>query len=144
MEPELELSQNHVPISTTDGPVFDNFPAGQIKHLAQGIVVGEPGFIFGDLAELAVQALDDIGRVYDFPNLGGICEKGTNLSALQSLNVSRNRLTELPEDIGNLSALQSLDVAVNKLTTIPDGIGKLSHLKKLLLGQINNLAYLNL
>ena len=30
----------------------------------------------GDLAELAVQALNDIGRVYDFPNLRGICEKG--------------------------------------------------------------------
>ena len=77
LEHELELSQNHVPISTTDSPAFDNFPAGQIEHLAQGIVVGEAGFVFGDLPELAVQALNDIGRVYDFPNLGGICEKGT-------------------------------------------------------------------
>ena len=56
--------------------MFDNFPAGQVEHLAQGIVVGEAGFVLGDLPELAVQALDDIGRVYDFPNLGGICEKG--------------------------------------------------------------------
>ena len=57
--------------------MFDNFPAGQVEHLAQGIVVGEAGLIFGDLTELAVQALDDVGRVYDFPNLGGICEEGT-------------------------------------------------------------------
>ena len=76
LEHEPELSQNHVPISTTDGPVFDNFPAGQVEHFAQGIIAGEAGLILGDLAELAVQALDDIGRVYDFPNLGGICEKG--------------------------------------------------------------------
>ena len=76
LEPELELSQNHVPISTSGGPVLDNFPAGQVEHLAQGIIAGEAGLVFSDLAELAVQALDDIGRVYDFPNLGGICEKG--------------------------------------------------------------------
>ena len=55
----------------------DNFPAGQIEHPAQGIVVGEAGLVFCDLAELTVQALNDIRRVYDFPNLGGICEKGT-------------------------------------------------------------------
>ena len=54
----------------------DNFPAGQIEHFAQGIVVGKAGLVLCDLAELAVQALNDIRRVYDFPNLGGICEKG--------------------------------------------------------------------
>ena len=41
---ELELGQNHVPISTTGGPVFDNFPAGQVEHLAQGLIVGEVGY----------------------------------------------------------------------------------------------------
>ena len=76
LEHNLELSQNHVPVSTSDGPVFDNFSAGEIEHLAQGIVVGEAGFILGDLAELAVQALNNIGRIYDFPDLGRICEKG--------------------------------------------------------------------
>ena len=75
-EHELELSQNHVPVSTTRRPVLDNFPAGKIEHFTQGIIVGKAGLVFGDLPELAVQVLDDIGRVYDFPNLGGICEKG--------------------------------------------------------------------
>lgn len=63
LEHELELSQNHVPISTSDGPVLDNFPAGQVEHLSQGIIVGEARLVLGKLAELAVQALDDIGRV---------------------------------------------------------------------------------
>ena len=76
LEHEPELGQNHVPISTTGGPVFDNFPAGQVEHFTQGIIVGKAGLVLGDLTELAVQALDDIGRVYDFPDLGGICEKG--------------------------------------------------------------------
>ena len=53
LEHELELSQNHVPISTTGGPMLDNFPAGQIEHLAQGIIVGEAGLVLGDLPELA-------------------------------------------------------------------------------------------
>ena len=62
-EHELELGQDHVPISTTGRPVLDNFPAGKVKHLAQGIIVGKAGLIFGDLPELAIQTLDDIGRV---------------------------------------------------------------------------------
>ena len=31
---ELELGQKHVPISTSGGPVLDNFPAGQVEHPA--------------------------------------------------------------------------------------------------------------
>ncbi len=57
--------------------MLDNFPAGQVEHLTQGIVVGEAGLVFCDLAKRTVQALNNIRRVYDFPNLGGICEKDT-------------------------------------------------------------------
>ena len=49
LEHEPELGQNHVPISTSGGPVFDNFPAGQIEHLAQGILVGEAGLVLCSL-----------------------------------------------------------------------------------------------
>ena len=56
--------------------MLDNFPAGQVEHFAQGIIAGKAGLVFGDLAELAVQALNDISRIYDFPDFGGICEKG--------------------------------------------------------------------
>lgn len=76
LEHKLELGQNHVPISASGGPVFDNFLAGQVEHLPQRIVVGKAGLVLGDLSELAVQTFDDIGRVYDFPDIGGICEKG--------------------------------------------------------------------
>ena len=57
--------------------MLDNFPAGQIQHFPQGIVVGKGRLIFCDLPELAVQSFNDIGRIYDFPNLRWICEKGT-------------------------------------------------------------------
>ena len=55
LEHKLELSQNHVPISTAGGPLLGNFPVGQVKHLAQGIIVGEAGLVLGDLPELTVE-----------------------------------------------------------------------------------------
>ena len=76
LEHELELSQNHIPISTAGDPVLDNLPAGQIEHFTQEIIIGKTGLVLGDLTELAVEALNDISRVYDFPDLGRICEKG--------------------------------------------------------------------
>ena len=33
LEHELELGQNHVPISTSGSPVLDNLLAGQVEHL---------------------------------------------------------------------------------------------------------------
>ena len=56
--------------------MFDNFPTGEIEHFTQGVIVGKAGLILGDLTELAVETLDDICRVYDFPNLLWICKEG--------------------------------------------------------------------
>ena len=53
-------------------PVFHDALGGQIQHPAQGVVVREGRLILCDLPELAVQALDDVRRVYDFPNLNGV------------------------------------------------------------------------
>ena len=50
-------------------PMLYDSLRGQIEHPAQGIIVGKAGLVFGDLTELAVETLNDIGRVYDFPNL---------------------------------------------------------------------------
>ena len=48
---------------------------GQIQHPAQGVVVREGRLVLRNLPELAVQALDDVRRVYDFPNLHGVFEE---------------------------------------------------------------------
>ena len=76
-EHKLELRQNDIPVSTSGTPVFGNLPTGEIEHFTQRIIVGKAGFVPGDLAKLAVEALNDIGRVYDFPNLLRICKEGT-------------------------------------------------------------------
>ena len=75
-EEELQLTEHQVPILTPDMPVLDNSLGCQIEHSPQRIVVGKAGFVLGDLPELPVQALDDVGRVYDFPNLRRIFKEG--------------------------------------------------------------------
>ena len=49
----------------------------QVEHPAQGIVAGEAGLVFGDLPELAIQSLDNVRRVYDFPHLRRVFKKRT-------------------------------------------------------------------
>ena len=53
-------------------PVLHDPLCGQVEHPAQRIVIGEAGLVFSDLPELAVEALDNIRRIYDFPDLGRV------------------------------------------------------------------------
>ena len=72
---DVQLANSLIPISTTCSPVFDNFRRCQIQHFAQGIIIGKGRLVLGDPPELPVKSLDDIGRIYDFPNLGWICKE---------------------------------------------------------------------
>ncbi len=74
-EHDLQLAEHQIPVLTSGVPVLRDALGGQIQHPAQGIVVREGGFILCDLPELAVQALDDVRRVYDVPNLNGVFEE---------------------------------------------------------------------
>jgi Leucine-rich repeat (LRR) protein len=53
------------------------------------------------------------------------------LSQLQQLYLSGNQLSTLPEAIGQLSQLQVLYLSSNRLRTLPEAIGQLSQLQKL-------------
>jgi hypothetical protein len=55
----------------------------------------------------------------------------TSLTQLQSLILSGNQFTELPEAISSLTQLQSLNLFFNKFSTLPDSIQTLHKLKSL-------------
>jgi len=54
---------------------------------------------------------------------------------LQYLDVSKNNITEIPAEIKHLKYLQYLNVAKNKLEKLPPEIGELHNLKNLQIGQ---------
>ena len=54
-----------------------------------------------------------------------------NLTHLQKLNLSKNHVKGLPENIGNLINLKHLDLSNNQIATLPTTIGNLKNLKHL-------------
>ena len=82
-EHDLQLAEYHVPILAPGVPMLDNPLGGQIQHPPQRIVVGERGLVLRDLPELTIQTLDDVRRVYDFPDLRRIFkERAQNLPVI--------------------------------------------------------------
>ena len=71
-EHDVQLTEHHVPILAPGVPVLHDALGRQVEHPAQRIIVGKGRLVLCDLPELAVQALDDVRRVYDFPNLNGV------------------------------------------------------------------------
>jgi hypothetical protein len=52
-----------------------------------------------------------------------------SLTHLVKIDLSKNRLVELPHDFGRLDSLQHLDLLGNELTTLPESFSRLSKLK---------------
>ena len=63
------------------------------------------------------------------------------LSNLYHLNLSKNKLKEISSEIGSLKKLKHLNVDRNKLTKLPDELGELSQLEELLISR-NEIQYL--
>lgn len=61
---------------------------------------------------------------------------------IQTLDLSCNQLTSLPESFGQLQSLQTLYLHCNYLTSLPESIGQLQNLQKLYL-QNNRLTCLS-
>ena len=71
-----------------------------------------------------------------------------NLTNLSTLNLARNLLTSVPAELGNLTNLRMLDLSGNELTSVPAELGRLTGLETLNLAdnQIQSLPkeFLNL
>lgn len=62
---DLHLTEHHVPILTPGNLGLDDSLRRQLKHLPQGILIGKAGPVLDDLSELPIQALNNVGRMYD-------------------------------------------------------------------------------
>lgn len=57
------------------------------------------------------------------PDIGQFC-------LLKNLNVSHNKLTVLPEELGNLVKLEILNASFNMISSVPSSLSKLKNLKQ--------------
>ncbi|KAG5564801.1 hypothetical protein RHGRI_000866 [Rhododendron griersonianum] len=92
--------------------------------------------------------LDEIGNLISLQtldltqnNLSTLPDSICNLTCLKRLRLKDNNVSYLPSGIGSLTSLEILDLSRNNLWTLPDSIGKLSCLKELLVGY-NKLSHL--
>lgn len=53
------------------------------------------------------------------------------LSSLEILDISKNKIISVPEDIKNMSSLKFLAVARNRITRLPLALGEMNSLNKL-------------
>lgn len=68
----------------------------QVQHPTQGIIIGTARLILRDLPELQVQAIDNIHRVYEFPNLCRIFKEGAQNIQVFFPTLDIGRLLLLP------------------------------------------------
>jgi len=75
--------------------------------------------------------LDLSGGQLDSEKLTELPESLSQLTQLQSLNLSHNQLAALPESVGRLTQLRGLLVASNRLKDLPDSFAQLRELRLL-------------
>ncbi len=80
-------------------------------------------------AENATELDLDLSR----QNLDELPDEIGELTNLQSLNLSRNQLTALPESLGNLTNLQALELSHTQLADLPEWLSRLTNLQVLVL-----------
>ncbi len=74
-----------------------------------------------------------IGLDLDSLNLRVLPSEIEKLTQLQTLILSRNKLTSLPDSLGNLTSLRQLFLFDNQLASLPDSLGNLNSLHLLYL-----------
>jgi hypothetical protein len=123
---ELDLSDNQFDVLP---PVILGFAALRHLYINNNLLTTLPGDFWLRMTRLQRLKLRS-NRLWRLPGFGvGVDSAGRALSPspalLETLNVSKNALTALPDDIGALQYLEKLVARKNRLTTLPTGIGAL-------------------
>jgi internalin A len=87
----------------------------------------------GEAGRRIRQAVQDGSQSLDLSRnqLTAVPESVGKLTALTLLDLSGNQLTAVPDWVGDLTALTSLDLSRNQLTAVPESVGKLTALTSL-------------
>ncbi len=119
---ELDLSSNNLTGNLPD--VFDADFFSELRYLSffDNYLEGQIPASIGQITTLTYLDLDKNNFEGSVPASFG------NLVNLQSLWLSRNDLTNLPDEIGNMSSLKTLYLNNNKFNSLPETIGNLSEL----------------
>lgn len=80
----VKLIGNHVPISTSYAPMRHDIFRRKLQNFLQTVIVSKRRLVFGNLAELTVESLDNIRRIYYLPNLSGIYKNVDKMSQFSS------------------------------------------------------------
>jgi Leucine-rich repeat (LRR) protein len=155
-KPEKKADETPVaktPKKESDPQNWVNF-VGKLKQMIRGVYnfekkdlveIHQDFFLQTDakalfLADNRIETIqDEIGNLVELQRLDVSKNKLKNLpktlsklAKLEELSASGNSLESLPEEIGNLSQLKALRVSNNKLLYFPDSISKLSNLESLI------------
>ncbi len=129
--------------------------SGQIESVMLGLQLAESLQIDLDAFVADVEQLYRMHWLIDHPDVS-LAEKIAEMYSRQHLDLSRKKLTQLPELVGQLTKLEHLRINENQLTELPDFIRNLTALKHLnvsdnqltalpdWIGELTNLTYLNL
>ena len=74
-----QLGVDDGPVLPTAGPFLRDVQHGQIQHFQQAVIRRENSLGFGHLAELAVEALDSVGRIDQPPEFFRELEIGAQI-----------------------------------------------------------------
>jgi Leucine-rich repeat (LRR) protein len=112
--------------------------AGSLKkHIETAEKTGALSFTDKGLEKFPPDLVKVVGnlRNLDLSN-NKISSLPTNIGAfkmLKTLTLSKNKITSIPEDLGKLSKLENLYLSFNLLQTVPETLGQLKHLKEVYL-----------
>ncbi len=97
------------------------------------------GFVLSGVINAQVRSIMVDTIIYSPHYFNSLDEALANPEKVWYLDLSMQKLTSLPEDIGKLKNLKRLDISFNRLTTLPQSLANLKNLEVLDMSGLYNM-----